>query len=261
MVRMNRLKEMVRGGRVAVGTGIYSFSPAAVEAAGYAGLAFVYMDTEHTPVDWQTLENLVRAAEVAGVTPIIRPEENDPAFIRKCLEIGAQGVLVPHVSTREEAERAVGAARFPPRGARGAAGIVRSAGYSVGDWARYVEESDRETMVIVMAEDEEAISNLGGVLSVEGVDAVCVGFVDLSFSLGVPGQLRHPKVREAFGRVIAEAKRRGVAVMCSISPPYAEGAREMVDMGVSILIFGHDVGLLYSAWQGLASEIREALRR
>ncbi|MFQ6075198.1 MAG: HpcH/HpaI aldolase/citrate lyase family protein [Candidatus Bathyarchaeia archaeon] len=261
MVKKNRLKEIIREGRVAVGTGIYSFSPAAVEVAGYAGLDFVYIDTEHTPVDWQTLENLVRAAEIAGVTPIIRPEENDSTFIRKCLEIGAQGVLVPHVSTKEEAVRAVRAARFPPRGVRGAAGIVRSAEYSVRDWVRYVEESDREAMVIVMTEEEKAIDNLEEILSVEGIDAVCVGFVDLSISLGLPGQVRHPRVQEAFGKVIVEAKRRGIAVMCSVSPPYAERARELVERGVRVLIFGHDVSLLYRTWQGIASEIREALRQ
>ncbi len=261
MVKENRLKKILREGKVAVGTGIYSFSPAAVEVAGYAGLDFVYMDTEHTPVDWQTLENLVRAADVAGITPIIRPEDNDENFIRKCLEIGAQGVMVPHVSTREEAERAVKAAKFPLAGVRGAAGLVRQANYAVKDWAKYVEESDRETMVITMIEEEAAVKNLDEITSVKGIDAFCVGFVDLSFSLGVPGQVRHAKVQEAFEKVIAAAQKKGIAVMCSISPPYPDQAREMVKRGVRILIFGHDVSLLYATWEKTAAEIRQSIRQ
>jgi 2-keto-3-deoxy-L-rhamnonate aldolase RhmA len=259
-VKKNRLKEALERGRVSVGTGIYSFSPAMVEIAGYAGLDFVYIDTEHTPVDWQSLENLVRAAEVSGVTPIVRPEENDASFIRKCLEIGAQGVMVPHVGSGEEAERVVRAVRFPPEGIRGAAGLVRSARYRVEDWPEYMRSSNRESMVIVMIEDNRGIENLADILSVNGIDAVCVGFTDLSISLGLKGDTRHPLVEEAFDKVLATAEKNGVPVMCSVSPPFAKNAGKLVEKGVRILIFGHDLGLILNSWQKLAEEIREAIK-
>lgn len=237
------------------GMGLYTFSPAIVEVYGYTGFDFVFIDNEHTPADWQTLEHLVRAAELAGITPIIRVEENSPTPIRKAFEIGAAGVIVPHVNTRDDALRAVSAAKFPPLGRRGIAGLVRSGRYAVSDVARYVEESNERTMVIAMIEEPEALMHLSAIFSVEGLDAVCFGPTDFQVAAGIPGQGSHPRVREALRAVTSEAERRGRAVMMGCWPPTLAKARELIEQGVTMLYYGHDIMNLHQRCLEIRKEI------
>lgn len=252
-----KLRNALREGRVAFGTGIYTYSPALVEIAGYTGFDYVFIDTEHTAVDWQTLESLVRAADVSGASSLIRVQENNEALIRKALEIGADGILVPHVNTAKEAKRAVEYAKFPPMGVRGAAGLVRSGGYAVSNWPEYIEFSNKETVVAVMAEEPEAIENMREIVSVKGVDIISFGPADFSITSGVPGKTDHPRVVGALDKIVAESRRKGLAAMSPVSPPYAERAKALMGRGVRVLTLGHDISILAPRWKEILGEVKK----
>jgi len=125
--------------------------------AGFAGFDFVIIDSEHGPISIETAQNLIRAAEVAGITPIIRVGENNPSSILRALDTGAQGVEIPHISTREDALRAVKATGFSPQGERGVCRFVRAAGYSSLNKHRYFEFSNKEIIVIIHIEGVEGV--------------------------------------------------------------------------------------------------------
>jgi len=190
----NKTKEKLAAGQRVIGYRIPFHAPNLVELAGEAGLDFVMMDGEHGSITPESAEDMIRAAEVVGVTPIVRAAANRPEIILRYADRGAMGIIVPHVNTRQEAEAAVAAVKYAPQGRRG---FVR------GRWTlAYPGEEDvfaaanRETLVICMVEERDGLDNLDGIIQVPGVDVVLFGTGDLSQSLGYLGQTRHPKVRE-----------------------------------------------------------------
>jgi 4-hydroxy-2-oxoheptanedioate aldolase len=173
-----------------------------VDLAALAGFDYVLIDTEHGHLGFEAVEHLVRAAEAAGVTPLVRASHNAPAEILRLLDMGAQGVMAPQVSSAADAEAAVRAVKFHPRGNRGLAGS-RAADYGLtGSMAEYVAHANRETMVLALIEDIRALDDFPAILAVEGVDVLFIGASDLAQSMGYPGRPDHPEVRAAIDRVI-----------------------------------------------------------
>jgi 4-hydroxy-2-oxoheptanedioate aldolase len=201
-MRENALKVRLAAGGVSAGVIVPVAEAALVEVCAMAGFDHVLIDAEHGNIDVAGCESLVRAAEAAGITPIVRVPVNAPEAILRFLDTGAQGVLVPQVTTREDAERAVRAARYHPLGQRGLAG-TRAADYglrtSLTDYAKWANE---QLLVQALIEDARAIDNLPAILAVEGLDLIAIGPADLSQSLGHPGERDHPAVREAIAEII-----------------------------------------------------------
>ena len=251
----NRLKEILARGEVALGTCCYTFSPAIVELAGHCGLDFIRIDNEHAWRQDESVEHLMRAAYVAGIVPILRIDRDDPYLVRKALEVGAGGIIVPHVNTAREVEEIVQAARFPPRGHRGYGGLCFSGKWGADAGPDWVKWSDQETMVWVMIEDWRALENLDAIFSVPGLDAVLFGPADYSFSAGVPGQTSHPKVMEGLERTLEAAKRHGKPVCIGVGSPWAENAKKFIDLGCQMIELGHDVTILQSVWKKTLADI------
>jgi 4-hydroxy-2-oxoheptanedioate aldolase len=156
------------------------------------------------------------AAEASGITPVARPTVNSPEAILRVLDRGALGVQVPHVSTADDARRAVEAVKYHPLGGRGLGAGIRSAGYGFGVPMRdYVEQANRESLVCVQLEDVEALRNLDQILLVDGVDVFFLGPSDLAQSMGYPGQVDAPEVqaalKSAFETIAAAGKAPGSA--------------------------------------------------
>ena len=257
---MLNLKKALAEGKPVCGCASMSRSPMIIEMLGYTGFDFVFIDTEHTPISSdQTLENLIRAAEVSGIAPIVRVKENREHYIRNALEAGAKGVVVPHVATREDAENAVKYARFPLRGVRGADPTVRSAKYKCGDfsWDAFIKQSNEEAMVIPLLEDKEFLENLDEILSVEGLDAVSFGPTDYALSLGLNllYDFNHPKIVEAFEAVIAGAKKRGLPILSAVNPPTVEQSEKLTDMGVTFQLFNTDISIISGALNALMKDV------
>ncbi len=251
---MKKIKEILESGSVALGTAIYTLNPAVVELAGYCGLDFVRIDTEHSWRRDESLENICRAADCAGIASIVRVD-GDPHLIRKALEVGAEGVLVPHINTMEEAEQVVRAAKFPPKGIRGYVDLCRSAKYGLAhDWISW---SNKETMVGVMVEDRRAVDNIGEIMKVEGLDFVLFGRADYSLSIGLPLQVSHPKVIEGLKNTIEAAKKNSKYVGIVVNYPWVEQAKKFIDMGCQLIEIGHDLSILRTIWREVVEDIRK----
>jgi 4-hydroxy-2-oxoheptanedioate aldolase len=207
-VRQNTAKAKLGAGHpVSVINPTYT-SAGLVELVARLGFDVIFIDTEHGPAGWDDVENMVRAAELAGATPIVRVQANDGPTITRALDRGAGGVQVPHVNTRAEAEAAVRHAKFAPTGHRGYAGGRAAFGEKPAEFTRRANE---ETMVVVMLEEVEALEHLDEILAVEHVDVFFVAPGDLAQSMGHPGQMDHPKVQEAIDDAVRRTRAAGRA--------------------------------------------------
>jgi len=202
----NQTKEKIAAGRPVFGYLLQFPAPNLAEAAGDAGLDFVMLDAEHGSLTPGTVEDMIRGAEIVGVTPIVRVPANREEVILSYMDRGAMGVIVPHVNTREDAEAAVAAVKYGPQGRRGMGGGRSLRPYR--DEENVFAAANRETMVVCMVEEQEGVDNLDSILDVPGVDVIHIGSVDLSQSLGFVGQTRHPKVLETIDYIIRTVKAR-----------------------------------------------------
>jgi len=193
-MRNNPLKERLRSGRAVAGVFCTLPSPAAVEMLGIMGYDFVIIDAEHGPMDVETCEHMVRAADAADIVPVVRIALNISQNSLRYLDTGALGIQIPMVNTKEETERVVASTKYPPLGSRGLA-TTRASDYGVGvRLTEYVRVSNQETLVVVQIETLEALSNVKEIADVDMVDVVFLGPTDLSAALGFPGQATHPDV-------------------------------------------------------------------
>lgn len=257
MQMVNKLKKVLDKGEVALGTAIFSCSPAIVEVAGYSGLDFVRIDNEHSWRRDESMEHMIRAAYVAGITPILRIDRGDPYIVRKALETGAGGILVPDITTKEEVEEVIKAAKFPPRGTRGYSSLCFSGQWGAKGGEDWVDWSDNETLVGIMIENEEVIRELGEILSLDGLDFVLFGPSDYSMSLGLRGpQKNHPKVQDGLKKTIEVAGKYNKPVAIGVGQPWEEEAKKYINLGCRMIEIGHDVVVLRSIWKDLSTAIR-----
>ena len=244
MLQTNRLKRALAEGKTVFGLLNSIPSPLVVEMIGYAGFDFVVLDMEHVCLNPETLENMVRAAECAGITPLVRVPSAAPDVILRALDCGAQGVVVPHVQSAAEAAQAVAASRYAPLGTRGISG-GRTTGFGTTDLTTYLARANAEIMVVAMIEDRAGVDAVDAILSVAGLDMVLEGAIDLSQSYGVPGQAQHPTVQEAIERIAAACAARGVP-FCAI-PRVAEQTMAWKARGVQAYLLGDDRGVSFRA--------------
>lgn len=244
MLQQNRLKQRLIDGEASYGLLCSLPLPLMVEMIGYAGYDFVILDQEHVGVNPETLENMIRAAECTGLTPLVRVPDCQPDAILRALDAGAQGVVVPHVRNKTEAELIVAASRYHPLGHRGITG-GRTTGFGTLALAEYLERANKEILVIVMIEDQEGVAQLPAILSVPGIDLVLEGAVDLSQSLGRPGKMMHPEVRLAITKMARICADKSVA-FCAM-PRSPEQMIEWLDQGISTFLMGDDRNLSFKA--------------
>ncbi len=218
--------------------------PAFVEAAGNAGYDFVLLDMEHGPGSFQNLQNLIRAANVVNVFPLVRVPRGTDIWIDRALDVGAGGVLVPQIDTAQQAKDAVAAAKFSPLGSRGTCRFVRSAGYGAIPGSEYFAQA-QDTVVILQAEGKKAFENLDEILEVPGIDMLFVGPYDLSSSLGLIGQIEHPKVMEYIQDIVQRAGAKGGKVGCFADS--AQSARKLRDLGVKFVGYSCDTAIFMRA--------------
>jgi 2-keto-3-deoxy-L-rhamnonate aldolase RhmA len=220
---------------------------------GRSGFDFVVIDAEHGPFTLTSLRGCIEALEPAPAATVVRVAANDAVLIKQTLELGIDGVQVPSVATAEQAEAAVRAARFAPEGTRGI-GLGRASGYGA-DIARYVNESNASTAVFVMIEDADGVANAARIAAVDGVDGIVVGPLDLSASLGVIGEPRHPAVLEAIDSVAESALAAGTNVGTGCRP---DEAGALVARGLRILTTFFDVADVATAAASCARESKAA---
>ncbi len=202
----NTLKAKLREGKSTVGLWMSIPSPDVSEALSTLPFDWFLFDMEHSALNEQSAQVLMQGMRGDLITPLIRVAWNDQVLIKKALDIGAHGVIVPMVNTRQDAEKAVSACKYPPVGNRGY-GPKRPWVYD----PHYFDNADEEVLVIVQIETGEAVENVEEILSVDGVDGCFIGPFDLSVSMGFKGQMDDPSFQKAVDTVFAAGKRLGVA--------------------------------------------------
>jgi 4-hydroxy-2-oxoheptanedioate aldolase len=224
---VNTLKRKLLRGEHCFGVLDSTCSGEIVEMLGYLGFDFVLLDAEHGKLNLENLENLIRAAELSGTAPIVRPPVAAPEWISPMLDRGAWGVYLPHFGTVEDAEMAVRTCRYAPEGMRGYMPVGRPNrfGYEMSV-PEFLRRSNEEMLIIGLVEDAEGLDNLDDMLKVEGVDAFWIGAGDLSQSMGYPGQADHRKVVKAMDdavqKIVAAGRIAGWAGADHLIPRYME---------------------------------------
>lgn len=212
----NTTKAKLKNGEVVYGTFVRYPDATLVETLAYHDWDFLLFDGEHGIIEPRDAENMARAAELHGVTPVVRVPANQPHIILRMMDTGIHGCQIPWVNSAEETERAVQAVKYFPRGKRGLAGATRAASQGHANLSDYVQTANAETLVIVQVETMTAVENLETMLQVPDVDVFFVGPNDLAHSMGLPGQVPDARVQntieDIFKKVIAAGKTPGIQV-------------------------------------------------
>ncbi|MDO9515578.1 MAG: aldolase/citrate lyase family protein [Syntrophales bacterium] len=249
----NELRRKLAAGEVVVGPFVGVNSPDLVEIMGIAGFDFCVIDTEHGPMDPESIQNLVRAAELSGMTPIVRAPRAEAVDILKVLDIGAQGIHVPQVNSRETAVDVAKAARYHPEGLRGVA-VPRALSYGLRPLGEALAEANRELMVITHCENVQGLERLDEIASVDGIDLIFVGPYDLSQSLGVPGEIFHPSMVEAVSRALDAIT--GAGKPAGIFVTSVDEAKRRIDEGFRYIAYSMDSLIFGNACREAVSTLR-----
>lgn len=241
-------------GAAVTGVIVFSGSPLVVEVIAAAGVDFVILDMEHSPLGVGEAAHLIRAADASDITAFVRVPSAERALITRLLDLGAAGIVLPH-ATAESCRALVSAMHYPPEGERGACQITRAAGYRRGDWEAHAERAMRELMAIALIEDAATLRDIDAVAAIPGIDAYFVGPTDLSVALGVPGAtFDDPELGAALDSVVAAAKRNGKRAMTLLGKPLDSGyGKRLVSRGVEMIVLGTDADLLMHSLSGLSA--------
>jgi 4-hydroxy-2-oxoheptanedioate aldolase len=241
MMKNTTLKEKLDTGRSSLGTFMKFTDPAAVEIIALAGFDHAVIDMEHGPVSVERAQDLVRAAYLRGLSPLIRVNRNEPGEILRALDIGAEGIHIPHISSAADAEKAVKACFYHPLGDRGVCRYVRAADYSASDCRDHFEKANRTIVPILHVEGCEGLEALPDILDIKGTGVLFLGPYDLSQSCGRPGEVRHPEIREIMRQAVSLACSKGVAV-----GTFADNAQDVSywhEAGVRYICCSVDIGI------------------
>lgn len=251
---MKPLKERMKQRELTIGSWITFSDPAVAEIMARAGFDWLTVDMEHSGLSAGHAQEIIRVLDLCGVPPLVRVMENNADLIKRFMDMGAHGVIVPMVNSRQDAEKAVGAVQYPPAGSRGV-GLARAQRYSM-DLAGYMTWNREQSIVIVQIEHICAVENLEAIMDVDGVDAMMIGSYDLSGSLGRPGDFDHPSVREALEQVYRVSKARGYLMGQHVVKPEPRLVLEAIERGIRLVGFSDDFLFLGESCRSLMAEVR-----
>ncbi|MEW5911503.1 MAG: aldolase/citrate lyase family protein [Thermodesulfobacteriota bacterium] len=250
------LKKKLAAGELTVGSWITLGHPGIGEIMARAGFDWLVVDLEHSTISLPQAGELIRAIDLCGVPVLVRLSANDPVQIKRIMDAGAHGVVVPMVNSAAEAEAAVRAVQYPPRGQRGV-GLGRAQGYGAA-FAEYKRWLQEEAVVIVQIEHIQGVKNLAAIVAVDGVDGCIVGPYDLSGSLGRPGDFAHPDLAKAMQAVLAQAARSGKPAGLHVVEPDPAELKRRVQEGYRFLAYSVDIRMLDVACRSLLDDLKGA---
>ena len=255
-MKNNPVKTTLKAGGTVIGSEVSRFRSADIPRIyAAAGCDFVFIDMEHTSFSLETVADMIQSARRSDIVPIVRVPQAEYAFVARALDSGAQGIIVPRVNTPQQVEQIVSWVRYPPAGIRGFACTTAQTDGQPVSTETFLETANRETLLAIQIERREAVANLEEMLSIEGVDVACLGFMDLTVDLGIPGQLDHPTAVAAVQRMIDVADDNGVAP--GIIAADMQVVTEWMPRGMRFVSYATDEILL----QRSVSESMRQLRR
>jgi len=230
---------------VKVGSWITISHPAIAEIMAKSGFDWLAIDLEHSVITIREAEELIRIISLCNVTPLVRLTSNDPNQIKRIMDAGAHGIIVPMVNTQEDAIKAVNAVKYPPFGNR-SFGLARAQGYGA-KFNEYLEWQKHETVIVVQIEHIDAVDNLEKIFSVEGIDGFIIGPYDLSGSLGIPGQFEHPEFLATIERIKRVANNMNMNGGIHIVEPDPQKLEDCIKEGYKFIAYSVDIRMLDTA--------------
>ena len=254
-MQTNTTKAKLQAGQTVFGCFVRYPDATLIEVMGYHGWDFIVFDGEHGSIEPRDAEHMTRAAELRGVTPIVRVTTNLPPIILRYMDTGAHGLVVPWVNTAAQAEAAVLAVKYHPRGIRGVAGVRASDYAQAGTLTDYVQKANAETLVVLQVETLEAVENLQAILQVPDVDVIFIGPNDLAQSMGLPGQTQHPAVQTTMQCIATQVLQSDKALGLMIQS--AESAKQWRDRGARFISINFET-ILRPATLAYLQDVRAA---
>lgn len=257
-MQRGRLKQLLQSGNTAIGMFMFLRDPAVIDVAGAAGLDFVVVDCEHSGKTIESIEDMVRAAEAAGISSVVRMPDVDEGAITQVLETGVDGLMIPCVNSAKMASRAWSATRYPPQGRRGVCRVSRAArfGEFMEEMDGYMKRADSNVALIGTIEDKRAVDSAAAILKAGRFDACIVGRGDLSADLGVPGQMSSPKVKRAVARVEKAVNETPCAL--GIATYDIDEAKQFIQKGYRCVVLSADVYALHQSMKHGAKSLHDA---
>jgi 2-keto-3-deoxy-L-rhamnonate aldolase RhmA len=241
----NKMRNSLLKNKLTLGTWIQIGHPAVAEILARVGYQWICVDMEHGSINIETLTDLFRAIEANDVVPIARLPLNDPIWIRRSLDAGAMGLIIPMVNSAQEIESAIPQAKYPPRGERGY-GYSRANSFGI-DFEEYIAKANETIAIIAQIEHKDGIENIDSILQVEDLDGVFIGPLDLSASYGKVGQLDCPEMREALQRYLESCKKHNKCAGIHIVRPDENSIRNAIEQGYKMVTLGVDGVFLETA--------------
>lgn len=238
-MRRSKVLAKARAGQGALGICLHLTDPSIYEMTSLMGFDAIWMDMEHHFYSLETAANLMRASRVGDVDIVARPGKGEFMRMARMLEAGATGIMYPRCDSAEEAKEVVKWAKYAPIGKRGFDGSNPDVPYCMMPMNECIEQSNRETFVLIQMEEPHAVAQAEAIAAVPGVDMLMLGPGDFSVLTGIPGQFQHPSIAEAIKKVADAAKKHGKYWAATCGTP--EYARKMIDMGASLVFYGCDI--------------------
>jgi 2-dehydro-3-deoxyglucarate aldolase/4-hydroxy-2-oxoheptanedioate aldolase len=251
-IPQNKFKRRLANKEKLIGSWLMAGSPVISEAMGCVGFDYLVLDMEHVAIDVPQALGMLQAIEATGTPALVRMVWNDMVLIKKILDAGAQSIMLPYVQDAAEAKRAVSAARYPPKGVRGVAGLHRASRW--GNVKNYLKEADDEVMVTVQLETMGAVEKIEEIAAVDGLDGLFIGPADLAASMGLLGDMNNPKVQALLERGAKYCNSIGKPIGIVAGTP--EMAQRYVDYGFDHVAVGVEIGMMISR----ANEYLAAMR-
>jgi 4-hydroxy-2-oxoheptanedioate aldolase len=256
--RPNALKQNLKAGHNVVGCWTMLGNPHVLEILALAGFDYLLIDLEHGVGDPSSLANMLHAMSASEATSVVRVPWNDHVYLKRVLDAGAEGVMIPSIETAEEARAAIAACRYPPLGRRGtAASSVRASGY--GTSPDYVATAAENLLIVLQIESAKGVQNIDEILKVEGIDVMFIGPYDLSATVGRMGDLKHPEVAGLIGT--AEKKIKATGVPMGTVPHAGVPWMDMFKRGYQFVNAGSDVARLRDGALVDVKTFRDTYRR
>lgn len=251
------LKKKLRGRERVFGAWTSLAHPSVSEIFSRIGVDFVGIDIEHSTINQGESQSIIRTCQGSGTMCLPRIASHNIEMTRRLLDSGADGIIMPNVSTPEDVQKMIDWSKYPPQGKRGY-GIARGQGYGF-DFDKYTSTWNEVSTIIVQIESIKAVENIDEILSHDGIDGAMIGPYDISGSLDIPGQIEHEKVKDAAKRVIDACARHSKACGTQVTDPNTKNVEEQFNAGYTFVVLASDIFLLWK-WSARMNDLVAHLR-
>jgi len=256
MESRGNLKKRIKRGQTVFGSWLLLPSASVADLISSTGIDFLVIDMEHGPMDFHMAEGMVNAITANNSTALIRPSKNEQSMILRALDIGASGVVVPHIESAACRRQAISYIKYPPIGERGFSPYTKAAGYLPGNLSQYTKKENDSTLSVLMVEGVEGVENLADIADDSNIDVIYLGVYDLSSSLGIPGKVNDIRVKRCLEKCVKITRKRKIAF-----GSFVHNRREIKafkDIGVQFITYMVDTAIFKNAYENIIKEYRSS---